>query len=214
MPVIEPTHDVERELLASGPRFVIGADEVGRGAVAGPVAVGMAVYSADRGEHPVGLRDSKLVSEKKRAVLEPLVRAWLPLHAVGMCTAAEVDEWGIVQSLATAAKRALALLHEAGAPIAESVILLDGSHDWLSPALASPLDVRTRVKADRDCVSVAAASIIAKVERDALMARLDETYPGYGWAQNKGYGAPTHLAAVGERGLTPEHRHTWLTSYV
>nr|WP_318999878.1 ribonuclease HII [Mycetocola spongiae] len=210
----DPTAEVELSLLSGGARLVIGCDEVGRGAVAGPVAVGMAGYYAGLGEHPAGLRDSKLVSEKKRALLDPLVREWAPYTAVGMASAAEVDELGIVPALALAGKRALARLHEAGADIAGSIILLDGSHDWLSPALTHPLDVRTRVKADRDCVSVAAASIVAKVERDTLMCARDLEFPGYGWAKNKGYGAPTHLAAVTELGLSPEHRKTWLTAYV
>lgn len=213
-PAIEPTDEVERALLEAGARCVIGIDEVGRGAVAGPVAVGVAAFTAGLGAHPAGLRDSKLVSEKKRVTLEPLVRAWIPGHAVGMAEAEEVDELGIVAALALAGKRGLAALHAGGVDVASATILLDGSHDWLSPALASPLDVRTRVKADRDCVSVAAASIIAKVERDALMCRLDEEFPGFGWAGNKGYGSPAHLAAIGERGAAPVHRRSWITAYL
>ncbi|RLP75044.1 ribonuclease HII [Mycetocola tolaasinivorans] len=213
MPVVLPTDEVETLFLATGSRLVIGCDEVGRGAVAGPVAVGMAVFIPGLGTPPDGLRDSKLVSEKKRIVLEPLVRVWAPLHAVGMASAEEVDAIGIVPALALAGKRALGILHAAGADVAGATILLDGSHDWLSPGLASPLDVRTRVKADRDCVSVAAASIIAKVERDTLMQEQDAAFPQYGWASNKGYGSPTHLEALRQHGLTPQHRATWLSAY-
>ncbi|MFZ4842054.1 ribonuclease HII [Mycetocola saprophilus] len=213
MPAVLPTDEVETQFLATGSRLIIGCDEVGRGAIAGPVAVGMAVFVPGLGTPPEGLRDSKLVSEKKRTVLEPLVRAWAPLHAVGMASAAEVDRIGIVPALALAGKRALGILHEAGADVAAATILLDGSHDWLSPGLASRLDVRTRVKADRDCVSVAAASIIAKVERDTLMQEHDASHPEYGWSGNKGYGSPAHLTAVREHGLTAQHRATWLGAY-
>jgi ribonuclease HII len=185
-------------------------DEVGRGAIAGPVAVGACVVDAEIGAHPTGLRDSKLLSEKRRDSMAPLAQSWARFSAVGLASAAEVDELGIVAALGIAGKRALVSLHEAGAPIAESVVLLDGSHNWLSTALASPLPVHVRVKADRDCASVAAASVIAKVHRDALMIRADAVTPGYGWASNKGYGSAGHFAAISELGATDFHRRTWL----
>jgi ribonuclease HII len=209
-PVADPTLEVERELHRGGARFVIGCDEVGRGAIAGPVAVGLAVVESGMPPHPTGLRDSKLLSEKRREELYPLSLEWAVHSAVGLATAAEVDEHGIMWALAAAGKRALASLHEAGAVIRESVLLLDGSHDWLSPHLATPLSVRTRVKADRDCASVAAASVIAKVHRDRMMIEADADHPGYGWASNKGYASAGHLQAVGELGPSPLHRLTWL----
>ena len=89
-------------------------------------------------------------------------------------------------------------------------MLLDGSHDWLSPALARPLPVHTRVKADRDCVSVAAASVVAKVYRDRIMIEADARHPGYGWTGNKGYGSAGHFAAIAELGASEFHRRTWL----
>ena len=91
-----------------------------------------------------------------------------------------------------------------------SVVLLDGSHDWLTPALGSPPPVRTRVKADRDCASVAAASVLAKVHRDRLMIAADAEHPGYAWASNKGYGSAAHYAGLSELGPSPLHRVTWL----
>ena len=205
----EPTLDVEQELFAAGSTLIIGIDEVGRGAMAGPVMVGVCALSPGVTEFPAGLRDSKLVSEKKRVSLFPEVQQWAPT-AVGAATAAEIDELGITACLGLAARRALILLHEAGVAVGEATILLDGSHDWLNPALASKLPVVTRVKADQDCAVVSAASIVAKVTRDELMVTLDAEHPEYGWASNKGYGAAVHMEAIKTRGLTPYHRASWV----
>ncbi len=208
----DPTLDVERELFAHGARFVIGCDEVGRGAIAGPVAVGLAAVGADCAALPPGIRDSKLLSEKRREHLAPLAAAWVAFSAVGLASADEVDAVGIIAALGLAGKRALLGLHNNGAPVRESIVLLDGSHDWLSPALASPLSIRTRVKADRDCGSVAAASVIAKVHRDSLMIAAHAATPVYEWAGNKGYASVGHFAAIREHGATDFHRKTWLKS--
>jgi ribonuclease HII len=91
-----------------------------------------------------------------------------------------------------------------------SVVVLDGNHDYLTPALSTPPRITTRVKADRDCASVAAASVIAKVHRDRMMIAADDEHPGYGWAGNKGYGSTAHYAALTELGPSPLHRLTWL----
>lgn len=208
--VVDPTFEVELALHDSGARFVIGCDEVGRGAIAGPVAVGLAVVDRGVGAHPEGLRDSKVLSEKRRETLAPLAAGWALHTAVGLATALEVDTLGIIASLGLAGRRALTALHEGGAIIRESVVLLDGSHDWLTPALGSPLTVRTRVKADQDCASVAAASVVAKVHRDRLMIAADAEHPGYGWTGNKGYASSGHYAALREIGPSALHRLTWL----
>lgn len=194
-PVVEPTLDLERELHAGGAEWVIGCDEVGRGAIAGPVAVGMGAVLVDCVEAPAGLRDSKLLTEKRREALYPL---------------AEVDRLGIVAALGLAGRRALAALHHQGVAVLRSVVLLDGAHDWLTPALGTPPPVRTRVKADRDCASVAAASVLAKVHRDRLMVAADADHPGYAWSSNKGYGSAAHYAGLAEHGPSPLHRLTWL----
>ncbi|MET0975290.1 MAG: ribonuclease HII [Leifsonia sp.] len=209
-PVPTPTLAFERELFDAGHRFVIGCDEVGRGAIAGPVAVGMAVIEPAHDAIPDGLRDSKLLSEKRREVLAPIATAWVLHSSVGLASAAEVDEIGIIASLGLAGKRALAGLHASGARVLDSVVLLDGSHDWLSPALTTKLAVVTRVKADRDCGSVAAASVIAKVHRDRLMIEAHGLTPAYGWAGNKGYGSADHFAAIDANGPSALHRVSWL----
>lgn len=209
-PIADPTLEVETALHARGHRYVIGCDEVGRGAIAGPVAVGLAVVDAGVGAHPIGLRDSKMLAEKRREELAPLAASWALFTAVGLATADEVDRIGIIAALGLAGKRALVRLHELGASVRESVILLDGSHDWLTPALTSPLAVTTRVKADADCASVAAASVVAKVHRDRLMIEADAVTPGYGWSGNKGYGSAAHFEAIARLGATDLHRRTWL----
>ena len=210
MAVADPTLEVEAALHAEGHRFVIGCDEVGRGAIAGPVAVGLALVDLAIGPFPLGLRDSKLLSEKRREELAPLARGWARYTAVGLASAAEVDEFGLTAAQGMAGRRALHELHFAGAMISEAIVLLDGAHDWLNPALVSPVRVRTRVKADRDCASVSAAAVVAKVHRDRMMIDADARMPGYGWAGNKGYGSAGHLAAIAELGPTDFHRQTWL----
>lgn len=212
-PSKEPTLEVEAAYFAAGAELVIGLDEVGRGAIAGPVAVGAHAVWAGTEEFPVGLRDSKLLSEKKRDAIYPLVREW-GAGAVGFSSAEEIDAHGITAMLGAAARRSLLALHEAGVPVDRAVIILDGSHDWLSPVLRSPLDVRTRVGADRACASVAAASVRAKVERDALMREAHEAHPEYAWASNKGYGAKAHYAGIAVAGITELHRATWIKSTV
>ncbi|TFD78481.1 ribonuclease HII [Cryobacterium psychrophilum] len=210
MAVSDPNLDVELAMLADGARFVIGCDEVGRGALAGPVGVGFVAIDASVTPIPAGLRDSKMLSEPKRELLAPLAAAWALHSAVGLASAQEVDELGIIACLGLAGKRALAQLHASGVDITGSVVLLDGSDDWLNKALKTPLTVVTRIKADRDCGSVAAASVIAKVHRDRLMIAADAVSPGYGWLGNKGYGSAEHMRAIARLGATELHRKSWL----
>lgn len=209
-----PTLDVELALVVGlrGGGLVIGVDEVGRGALAGPVAVGAVAIDPRIVVVPEGLRDSKLLTEPRREALQPVVASWGIARAVGLASSDEVDSFGIVAALGLAGARAVAALGLAGVPLPTSVILLDGSHDWLTRALDRPIEVRTRVKADRDCASVAGASVLAKVHRDRLMATSDIAHPGYGWARNKGYGAPDHLDALRSVGPSPLHRRTFLRS--
>lgn len=206
----DPTLDVEFEYFAAGAELVIGIDEVGRGAIAGPVAVGVHAVTAGTMDFPPGLRDSKLLTEKRRDDMHPLVTRW-GTGAVGFGDAAEIDEHGIVRMLGEAARRALLELAAAGVPVTRSAIILDGRHDWLTPVLRAPLDVRTRVGADRSCASVAAASVRAKVARDNVMRAAHRDYPQYGWESNKGYGAKSHYAGIASHGVCSLHRRTWVT---
>lgn len=210
----DPTLEFETACFASGHELVIGVDEVGRGAIAGPVAVGVHATLAPtaRGSippFPSGLRDSKLLSEKKRELLAPLVAEW-GHGAVGYVSAAEIDARGITWALGEAGRRALLGLHDAGVPVARAVILVDGKHDWLSPVLRAPLHVQTMVGGDRACASVAAASVRAKVDRDRVMREAHESEPHYAWASNKGYGAKVHYEGIAAHGLSEHHRKSWI----
>lgn len=205
----DPTLDVERELFAAGARCVVGVDEVGRGAIAGPVVVGVSVIRAIS-EFPAGLRDSKLLSAKRRNALVEPVREWVEVVELGEATAIEVDEFGIVSALARAGERAFARLAMAGVNLGGAVVLLDGTHNWLKGSLLPGLDIRVRAKADRDCAVVAAASVCAKVYRDGLMTEAGGESDVYGWASNKGYGSEGHFAAIAEHGTTDLHRRTWI----
>lgn len=210
MAVVEPSLRIERAHFRSGIPLVIGVDEVGRGAIAGPVAVGVSAISADCKPMPKGLRDSKLLSEKRRVELQPRVQAWAPRSAVGMADNEEVDRLGIIAALGLAGARAFAALRTDGLDTAGALVVLDGSHDWLSPSLPLRLTVTTRVKADRDLAVVAAASVLAKVHRDTHMIEADERMPGYGWSGNKGYASSDHYAAVDRLGASAFHRWSWL----
>lgn len=204
-----PTLRVERALLREGHRLVASVDEVGRGALAGPASVGVVLVDATVRTAPAGVRDSKLLTPAAREALVPRIRRWALGYAVGHAGPEEVDEVGILGALRLAALRALATL-----PVPD-LVLLDGSHDWLSDPMSGGLftpatpPVRTLIKADMSCSSVAAASVLAKVERDALMVGLHDAHPEYGWALNKGYFAPEHVAALVARGATVHHRRSW-----
>lgn len=216
MTSVKPTLRFERQLFRSGTHILGAVDEVGRGAPAGPATCGIVVIDTDTGRVPQGLRDSKLLTAAAREALVPEIKAWVLQSAVGHASASEVDNLGLTGALRLAGHRALAALvgHL-------DAILLDGSFDWLSqPRQVSLLSstqvdgvvippVTTKIKADLTCASVAAASVLAKVSRDAIMTDLARQFPGYGWESNKGYGSPGHFEAIRHMGLTPQHRKTW-----
>ena len=201
-----PSLKVEQSLFDQGVNYILGIDEVGRGAIAGPVAVGVSVISAKKLSEPwpEKLKDSKLISEKIREELFFPVGNWVDQWAIGMASASEIDEYGIVWCLEVSAKRAIDQLE---VDFNQSVAILDGTHNWLARA---PFRVHVQAKADRDCASVAAASVLAKVTRDRLMIELDAKHPGYGLAGHKGYASAAHMQAVRSLGASEQHRTTWL----
>jgi ribonuclease HII len=210
MTPVAPRLTLERRLLRERP-IVIACDEVGRGALAGPVAVGAAVMD-ERGARrriPEGLRDSKLVPEPRRADVAARANAWVQGSAIGWASAAEVDDVGIMRALGLAAIRALADLSAHGFQTADAIVILDGNYDYITAAGARGLTVRPVIKADRDCASAAAASVIAKVARDALMTGLHDDLPAYNWVSNKGYASPDHREAIRTHGISPHHRASW-----
>jgi ribonuclease HII len=214
-----PTLRHERTFKAQGARYLAGVDEVGRGALAGPVSVGIAVVDLLTQKPLAGVRDSKLLSPAERERLEPLVRSWSVASAVGHASAREIDAVGIIAALRLAGTRAWLDILATG--VIPDVVLLDGSHNWLSPAgqlslfdepaadFACTAPVHTKVKADMQCLSVAAASVIAKVERDQQMRGLHCEYPDFGWDINKGYATAIHRDALRAAGPTPYHRVSW-----
>ncbi|GAA1212993.1 ribonuclease HII [Microbacterium maritypicum] len=210
MTVVAPKLTLERRLLGEC-ELIISLDEVGRGALAGPVAVGAAVMDAAgaRRRVPDGLRDSKLVTELRRPEVAARAAAWVQASAVGWASAAEIDEVGIMRALGLAASRAVQAVADQGAALDGALVLLDGNHDYLSKVHPAPLRVRPVVKADRDCASVSAASVIAKVARDTYMTELHETHPAYQWDRNKGYASSAHRDAIRTVGLSPHHRASW-----
>jgi len=214
-----PSLRLERSLQRAGHRVLAGMDEVGRGALAGPVSVGVVVIDDTCRSAPPGVKDSKLLTPTRRAAMVVPLRRWSLAHAVGHASPTEIDELGIIGGLRLAGLRALATIAAVG--VVPDLVILDGNHDWLTPpgdvGLFAFTDdggpsvppVTTIIKADLTCSSVAAASVLAKVERDTLMVGHHDDYPAYSWQVNKGYAAPEHLAALREHGPSVHHRLSW-----
>jgi ribonuclease HII len=193
-----PSFRRERALLRAGVWPVAGVDEVGRGPLAGPVAAAAVIL--DPARLPRGLDDSKAMSAAAReAAFEAILSRALAV-AIGFAPAQEIDRVNIRQATFAAMRRALG-----GLSLRPVHALIDGSD--APPGL--PCAHETIVKGDAACLSIAAASIVAKVTRDRLMRRLDRTWPQYGFASHMGYGAPAHLAAIREHGACPVHRRSF-----
>lgn len=228
---------VENGLLREGFDFVIGVDEVGRGALAGPVSVGVALFDLRKitgAEVPAGIHDSKQLSARSRQDATDRVRSWAAAAAVGSTSPAELDEIGMTMALNLAGRRAMIEMLDAwgGAGVGSvasaaicperTMVLLDGRHDWLSAPLT--LDclgifghcaefelppVRTVIKGDGSVPAIAAASIVAKVTRDETMIALAEDLPHYGWESNVGYGTAKHRQGIVDFGPSIHHRQSF-----
>lgn len=207
---------------AHGVRFIGAVDEVGRGALAGPITVGMTVINMHTVTDFPQLRDSKLLRPETRAELVPQVHAWAVGYGVGHSSAQEIDQLGVTSALRLAGTRAAA-----ACAVAPEAIMLDGSYDWLTAPEPDLFDlladdrepvglhvpVKTIIKGDMQCQAIAAASILAKVERDGIMSELAHAHPAFGWEINKGYATAAHRAAIEQLGPCDYHRKSWnLTS--
>lgn len=217
------TLDHERALAAAhGVRFIGAADEVGRGALAGPITVGITVIDIHAVTEFPQLRDSKLLSPARREELVQPVREWAAGHGVGHASAAEIDALGVTAALRLAGTRAVS-----ACTVQPEAVLLDGSYDWLSAPEQDLFDlladdrepaglhvpVRTIIKGDMTCQAIAGASILAKVERDGIMTGLAAAHAAFGWEINKGYATAAHRAAIAALGPGDYHRKSWnLTS--
>ncbi len=193
-----PSWRIERALWRAGHARVAGVDEVGRGPLAGPVVAGAVVLPVSRAAWVGRLRDSKLLSARAREELAASIRA----HAdwgIGVVSPQVIDQVGIVWATRLAMRRAVEALRER-----PDVLLVDGRE-----VISAGIPERAVIDGDALCVSVAAASIVAKVARDALMRELEAVFPGYGFARNMGYATAGHRAALTRLGPSTQHRQSW-----
>ncbi|WP_416336256.1 ribonuclease HII [Brevundimonas bullata] len=192
-----PTLMLELEARATWNGPVCGVDEAGRGPWAGPVSAAAVILNPD--DLPPGIDDSKALTEKRRAALEPEIKARALAWGVGFASVEEIEELNILHATGLAMCRAIEALS-----IQPAIALVDGNYRFKLPC-----DVTTVVKGDSLSLSIAAASILAKTARDRLMVELDGQYPGYGFASHKGYNAPLHQQALKALGPCPAHRPSW-----
>jgi ribonuclease HII len=179
------------------PGHVCGVDEAGRGPWAGPVCAAAVIL--DPGRIPKGVNDSKKLTAAAREALEVEIKARAVAWGVAFASVAEIAELNILHATGLAMCRAVEALH-----VEPIIALVDGNYRFKLPC-----DVRTVVQGDGQCLSIAAASILAKTARDRLMRELDAQYPGYHFAAHKGYGAPQHIEALKTLGPSPIHRMAW-----
>jgi ribonuclease HII len=187
---------VERELWTEDTTIVVGVDEVGRGAWAGPISVGAAIVPRDRRVYKI--RDSKMLTEDEREAMFDRIAEWCDAWAVGHASHEECDELGMSDAQRLAARRALD-----GLGFTPDHVLVDGNWDFVGGA-------KKIVRGDSTSLSIAAASILAKVTRDRMMREVAHQYPGYNFEANKGYPCPTHKANLQAMGPSAIHRRSWV----
>ena len=192
------TYEYEKQAIAEGFQSVCGIDEAGRGPLCGPVCAAAVILPVDC--EIEGINDSKKLSEKKREKLYDEITEKAVCYAVSMVPADVIDEINILQATFLAMRNAVSSLC-----VKPDIALIDGNR---KPGL--PIEERTIVKGDAKSISIAAASILAKVTRDRYMLEADKKYPEYKFAQHKGYGTKLHYEMLNEYGLCPEHRRTFL----
>ena len=192
---------MERTLHREGYAIVCGADEAGRGPLAGPVCAA-AVILPEGAELP-GLNDSKKLTEKRREALFPVICGKAVAYGIAFAAVAEIEELNILNAALLAMDRAIAQLDPA-----PELALIDGN---TTRSIAVP--ARSVVGGDGKCACIAAASVLAKVTRDRYMYELAERYPQYGFGKHKGYGTKDHYAAIAQYGPCPEHRPSFLKKF-
>jgi len=195
---VAPTLAYEKAAWADGCDVVVGVDEVGRGAWAGPLMVGAALLPRDRRVYRV--RDSKMLTEPMRERLFDRIAGWCAAWAVGVATQPECDDLGMADAQRLAARRAMD-----GIGVCADRVLVDGRWDFVGLG-----NTQRIVKGDAVCLSIAAASILAKVTRDRYMRSEAHHYPGYDFEHNKGYPCPRHKMALQAYGPSAIHRRTWV----
>jgi ribonuclease HII len=197
---IAPTYDEEAALLDDGYVVIAGVDEAGRGSLAGPVVAGAVVLPSYCGADWIaGIRDSKRLTPRQRETALRAMREASVAMGAGTASSTEIDRMGIIGATRAAMARAIGAL-----PIQPDFLLLDAI---VLPDVDIPQ--RSIIKGDAKCLSIAAASIVAKVTRDSMMRDIDGEYPGYGFAQHKGYGTRQHIDGLESLGACPIHRRTF-----
>jgi ribonuclease HII len=201
---------LERDLLAQGYRCIVGIDEAGRGAWAGPVVAGAVCLPLDRDDLTAvldGVYDSKQLTVSVRESLIDRIKATALAWGVGRAEAHEIDDLGIVPATCLAMRRALDQIIDQSSDIDPDFLLIDMIRWRGFPRKRIPY--RAVVRGDSLSLSIASASVLAKVTRDNWMREYDAAYPQYGFAAHKGYGVPRHQAALRDFGVTPLHRLSW-----
>jgi ribonuclease HII len=197
----EPTCELESTLWSAGHRYVAGLDEAGRGCLAGPVVAAAVVFR--RGEVVEGVRDSKTLKKEDRVELAAEIRRSALAVGVGMCSPEEIDELNILWASMEAMKRAVF-----GLRLKPDYLVVDGNRCYPE----CPFPFETVIGGDESCVSIAAASIIAKTERDRFMRKLHREHPEFEWRTNVGYPTRAHYDALAVHGPTPHHRRSFRLS--
>ena len=197
----EELFNYDRELASTGYKYICGIDEAGRGPLCGPVSVCAVIMPLD--EMIDGINDSKKVSEKKRETLYDVIKQKAIAYKCVMLDNNVIDEINILEATKRAMREAVMELG-----VEPDLVLVD------AVKLALPYETRPIIKGDATSYAIASASIIAKVERDRVMAEYDKAYPEYGFIKNKGYGTKAHIEAIKKYGPTPVHRKTFIRNFV
>lgn len=191
--------EIENQYLQNGCRVICGVDEAGRGPLAGPVCAAAVILRPDM--EIEGLNDSKKLTEKKRELLFPIIKKKAVAYGIGFASEREIDEINILNATFLAMKRAAEQLS-----VQPDLFLVDGNQ---KPKISAVQEV-TVIKGDAKSMSIAAASVLAKVSRDHYMLEMAEKYPQYDFEKHKGYGTKLHYEKIAEYGISPIHRRTFL----
>lgn len=194
-----PDYSIEKEISLKGYKYICGVDEAGRGPLAGPVCAAAVILKPDT--QIEGLNDSKKLSEKKREALFDVICEKATAYSVAFATVPEIEQFNILNATYLAMNRAIE-----GLRCKADFAIIDGNR----VPTDCPVEVKTVVKGDSLSMSVAAASVLAKVSRDRLMLTLDEEYPQYNFKKHKGYGTKEHIELIRKYGISPVHRPSFL----
>lgn len=209
MLLLEEMSQLEKELYGNGVTFVAGVDEVGRGPLAGPVVAAAVVLPKDF--DVLGINDSKKVTEKKREELFPIIKEKAVAYGIGIADEKIIDEINILEATKLAMKIAIEELNKS----LEEKFQRGIEHILIDALTLDDIDIPQTgiVKGDAKSVSIASASILAKVTRDHIMIEYGEKYPGYAFESNKGYGTKAHYEGLENKGVCPIHRMSFLKKF-